>query len=363
VSLRVAFRHDFPGRALAVDFDAPTPGTTVLFGPSGAGKSTVAAVVAGLLRPRDGYVAVDGAVLADSSAGIFLPPEDRRIGFVFQDARLFPHLSVAANLRYGLRRARGASAMIGFDEVIDLLGIADLLDRRPNTLSGGERQRVGIGRAMLCRPRLLVMDEPLASLDAARRYEILPYLARLRQRLALPILYVTHALDEVARLADTLVLLEAGRSVACGPIADIVSRADLPLAIRDDAGAVLACTIAQHLPERGLSVLALDAGEGATLLVPRLALPEGRALRVRIPANEVMLATSAPQAISVQNILPARVGAIVADPGGGAVSVQLRLGEAPVLARLTQDAANRLGLEKGADILALIKSVSVQVLS
>ncbi len=358
MSLLVAFRHAYPGRAFDVSFEAPTPGATVLFGPSGAGKSTIAAVAAGLLRPHWARVEVDRAVLADSRAGLFVPPERRRVGMVFQDARLFPHLSVAANLRYGLRRA--APGLIGWDEVIGLLGIGDLLTRRPACLSGGERQRVAIGRALLSQPRLLVMDEPLASLDTPRRAEILPYLARLRG-LNLPILYVTHALDEVARLADTLVLVEQGRAIAAGPVAQIAARADLAIRLRDNAGAVLECQVAGHLEARGLTRLALLGGGGLELLVPLRPLPAGAAVRVRVAADEVILATTAPREISVQNILPARVQALAADQATGSVLVELRLGAAPFLARVTPDAVARLGLAPGGAALALVKSVSIQV--
>ncbi len=248
-------------------------------------------------------------MLADSAAGLFLPPERRRVGLVFQDARLFPHMSVATNLRYGMRRAPPAGP-IRFDDVVDLLGIAPLLERRPTRLSGGERQRVAIGRALLAQPRLLLMDEPLASLDAERKSEILPYLARLRGALALPILYVTHALDEVARLADTLVLIEAGRVLAAGPVEEIAARADLPLARRDDAAALLRCMVRAHDPARGLTQL--DAG-GIAMLVPLLELALGAALRLRVPAREVILARDAPGAISVQNVMPGRVRALAED--------------------------------------------------
>jgi molybdate transport system ATP-binding protein len=364
MSLRIAFRYAVPGREFDVDIDAPSPGVTVLFGPSGAGKSTIAAVVAGLLRPLHSLVEVDGTVLANSDSGVFVPPERRRVGMVFQDARLFPHLTVAGNLRYGLRRARSpiSDPAIGWTEVIGLLGIADLLERRPGTLSGGERQRVAIGRALLSQPRLLVMDEPLASLDAPRRAEILPYLARLRDTLALPILYVTHAVDEVARLADTLVLIEQGRSTAAGPLTQMAARADLPIAADEDAGAVLSCRVRLHSPERRLTRLALVGAPGLDLLVPLLSLPPGQALRVRVPATEVILATTAPSGISVQNILPAEVIALVSNAATASTLVELRLGTAPFLARVTPDAVTRLGLAPGSEVLALVKSVSVQVL-
>ena len=200
-------------------------------------------------------------MLADSRAGVWLPTERRRVGLVFQDSRLFPHMSVATNLRFGMRRV--APGPIGFDEVVELLGIGGLLDRRPHTLSGGERQRVGIGRALLAQPHLLLMDEPLASLDAARKAEILPFLTRLKTALKLPVLYVTHALDEVVRLADSMVLIEAGQVVGYGPVSEVAARADLPLARRDDAGAVVPCRVEAHDPGRALTRF---AGGGAAFL-------------------------------------------------------------------------------------------------
>ena len=387
MSLSLVLHHRFSDLAFDIEFDAPTPGTTVLFGPSGAGKSTVAAVVAGLLRPESCRVALDGAVLADTAGGLFQPPERRRIGVVFQETRLFPHLSVRGNLKYGLRRAGsrhgrslpslpgltrqsrtlaretpgsspGMTASVRVQDVIDLLGIGHLLDRRPHTLSGGERQRVAIGRALLSQPRLLVMDEPLASLDAARKDEILPYLLRLKTTFALPILYVTHALDEVARLADTLVLIDAGRTVAAGPVGEIAARADLPLAARDDAGAILAAGVQAHDPKRQLTLL--DAA-GIALWVPLLQAPVGAELRARVPAREVILATDAPQAISVHNIVEGRVRAIRELPARHASLVEVASGGGALLARVTPDAVSRLRLAPGSRVLALVKSVAIEV--
>ena len=340
-----------------VAFEVPTPGLTAVFGPSGAGKSTVIAAVAGLLRPDHCRIVLDGAVLADTDSGTWVAPEARRTGMVFQDARLFPHMSVATNLRYGLRRA--PPGPIAFGDVVSLLGIGALLDRRPHTLSGGERQRVAIGRALLAQPRLLLMDEPLASLDVARKAEIMPYLAAIKTALGLPVLYVTHAMEEVARLADAVVLMDAGAVVAAGNLQDITSRADVPLARRDDAAAVLPARILSHDPARQLS--RIEAG-GASLLVPLLDDPPGAMVRIRIPAREVILANEAPSAISVHNIVAGIVRAVTDDRLRHAALVEIALPDGAFLARVTPDAVTRLGLSQGAPVLALIKSVAIEVL-
>jgi molybdate transport system ATP-binding protein len=362
MSLALALRHTLGMATLDVAFEVPGTGITALFGPSGAGKSTVLAAMAGLLRPAFCRLAVDGATLADTDAGIWVAPERRRVGLVFQDALLFPHLSVAANLRFGLRRA-GPGA-IGFDEVVGLLGLGALLPRRPHTLSGGQRQLVAIGRALLGQPRLLLLDEPLASLDAARKAEILPFLARLKTALALPMLYVTHALEEVAQLADHLVLLRDLRILGSGPVAEMAARADLPLAQRDDAGAVLALHVAGHDVARRLTRLQRD---GFSLLVALQTAPQGATLRVRIPAREVILARPEAAALgdllSLHNILPGTVRAIAADARHGAALVEIEAAGARLLSRITPDAVARLGLRPGAAVLALVKSVSVEVLA
>jgi molybdate transport system ATP-binding protein len=356
MSLDVLIRHRFPAMKLDIAFQVPTAGVTVLFGPSGAGKSSSLAVAAGLLRPDKCRVAVDGTVLADTQAGIWLPPERRRVGLVFQDSRLFPHMSVATNLRFGLRRA--PPGPVRFDDVVGLLGIGGLLDRRPHTLSGGERQRVAIGRALLAQPHLLLLDEPLASLDAPRKTEILPYLTALKTTLALPVLYVTHALDEVAQLADSLVLIEAGKVVASGPLPEVAARADLPLARRDDAGALLLCRVAEHDTRRELT--RLDGG-GANFWVPRLERPIGAACRIRIPAREVILAGKAPESISVHNIVPGVVRRIAEATTRHAVMVEVALPDGALLSRVTSDAIVRLGLSPGTPVLALVKSTSIEI--
>jgi molybdate transport system ATP-binding protein len=357
MSLALRLRHRFPSVQIDIAFETPTPGVTVLFGPSGAGKSTVIAAVAGLLRPDACRVEVDGQVIADTEACIWVPPERRRIGMVFQDARLFPHMSVTTNLRFGERRS--APGPVQFDEVVDLLGIGALLARRPHTLSGGERQRVAIGRALLAQPRLLLMDEPLASLDSARKAEILPYLTRLKTALRLPVIYVTHALDEVAQLADSLVLIEAGRVVGSGSVSEIAARTDLLLAQRDDAGALVLCRVIAHDVVRELTRL---EGGGAAFWVPLLDAPLQEERRIRIPAREVILAGEPPDAISVQNIVPGTIRRVTAEAARRSMLVEIALPNGVLLSRVTPDAVARLGLSPGAGILALIKSTSIEVL-
>jgi molybdate transport system ATP-binding protein len=358
MSFALTMRHRFPTAEIDIAFDVPSPGVTVLFGPSGSGKSTVMNATAGLLRPQMCRIEVDGEVLADTHAGIWLPAERRRVGMVFQDSRLFPHMSIATNLRFGLRRS-GPGA-IRFDDIVDLLGIGGLLDRRPHTLSGGERQRVAIGRALLAQPRLLLMDEPLASLDSARKADIMPFLTRLKTALNLPVLYVTHALDEVVRLADSVVLIEAGGVVGFGSLTQVAARADLPLAKRDDAAAVLTCRVAAHDAERELTRL---EGGGAAFLVPLVDLPLASACRIRIPAREVILAGQPPEAISLHNVIPGVVRRIVPDTQRRSVIVEIGLPEGGLLARVTPDAVVRLGLSDGVAVLALIKSTSIEVLA
>ncbi len=357
MSLSLAMSHRFAAVQMDIAFDVPSAGVTALFGPSGSGKSTIINVAAGLLRPDACRIEVDGSILADTRSGIWLPPERRRVGLVFQDSRLFPHMSVATNLRFGMRRATTGATR--FDEIVDLLDVGGLLKRRPHSLSGGERQRVAIGRALLAQPRLLLMDEPLASLDTARKAAILPFLVRLKTALKLPILYVTHALDEALKLADYLVLIDAGRVVDFGPVSQIAARADLPLARRDDAGALLTCRVEAHEADRGLTSL---LGGGAIFQVPLLDLPLGAECRIRIPAREVILAGTPPQSISLHNILRGIVLRIVPDQVRRSVVVEIGLPDGALLSRVTSDAVLRLGLSPGSGVLALIKSTSIEVL-
>lgn len=354
--LDVDIEHRLGAFALDIHF-ASGRGLTALFGRSGAGKTSAVNAIAGLIRPQRGRIAVDGAVLLDTERGIFVPVHRRRIGYVFQEGRLFPHLTVRQNLLFGRWLGpRRVAASVGFDDVIDLLGIAPLLARRPGRLSGGEKQRVAIGRALLANPRLLLMDEPLASLDAARKDEILPYLERLRDRGNVPIVYVSHAAAEVARLATTIVLVADGRVQAVGPVADIMGRAgQYPLAGGFEAGAVLAVTVAAHDHDWGLTELAGGFGK---LTVPRLDLPLGSAVRVRIRARDVILAADRPSGISALNVLAGTVEALAAT-GEEALEVQLRLGAERLLARITRRSGEVLGLAPGCAVFAVIKTVAI----
>jgi molybdate transport system ATP-binding protein len=353
--LEVDIEHRLGSFALDVHFRSGR-GLTALFGRSGAGKTSVVNAIAGLIRPQHGRIAVDGAVLLDTERGVVIPAHRRRIGYVFQEGRLFPHLTVRQNLLFGRWFAPRGETAAGFDDVVDLLGIGPLLARRPGRLSGGEKQRVAIGRALLANPRLLAMDEPLASLDAARKDEILPYLERLRDEATVPIVYVSHAAAEVARLATTIVLIAEGTVRAVGPVTEVMGRAGLyPLAGGFEAGAVLAVTVAAHDARWELTEL---AGGFGRLTVPRLNLPVGSRLRVRIRARDVILALARPAGISALNVLAGEVEAL-APVAEGALEVQLRLGPERLLARVTRRSGEALGLVPGQQVFALIKTVAI----
>ncbi len=348
---------------LQAAFEAPQRGATVVFGPSGAGKSCLLAAIAGLARPDRGRIQLGEEVVYDSGRGIDVPAEERRIGFVFQEARLFPHLSVRANLDYGRRRSRAATAHVRFDDVVALLGIGAVLERRPANLSGGERQRVAIGRALLSNPRLLLLDEPLAALDDPRKAEILPFLERLRDETGVPMLYVTHAMEEVTRIADHLVLLEQGRATASGGLEELLSRLDLPLLVdRADVGTVLIGAIAGHDAERGVTHVAVG---GAEFLLPHVELPLGHAVRMRILARDVAIATQRPEGLSVQNVMPGRLTDMIERPNQRCllrIEVGGEPGKAVLLALLTADSARRLHLQPGLPVFALVKSVASSAL-
>ncbi|MDR3517981.1 MAG: molybdenum ABC transporter ATP-binding protein [Azospirillaceae bacterium] len=334
-------------------------GVTALFGHSGAGKSSLVNMIGGLLRPDRGHITLDGRALFDSKHHIHLPPNRRRISYVFQDARLFPHLSVRNNLLYGRWFTPAGERWAQFAPIVELLGIGDLLQRRPSTLSGGEKQRVAIGRALLASPRLLLMDEPLASLDADRKAEILPYIERLRDELKLPIVYVSHALDEVIRLAGTLVLLESGRVVAAGPVADVMRRLDVRrLTGQDHPRTVIDTRIEDHDTRFGLTRLTFDGG---VLQVPYLALPVGTAVRVAIRDRDIGLAVTRPQGVSLINILPGTVVDIAdtADESEAHADVLVQIGRWQLVARISRLSAHDLDLAPGKPVFALFKAMAL----
>ncbi|MFD1344759.1 molybdenum ABC transporter ATP-binding protein [Litorisediminicola beolgyonensis] len=348
MTLSVALRHDFPDTALDIAFEAPS-GVTVLFGRSGAGKSSVIQAIAGLLAPDAGRIALGPRVLLDTEARICVPVHRRRLGLVFQDARLFPHLSVRQNLIYA-RRGRGR-----LDETAALLGLEALLDRRPGTLSGGEAQRVAIGRALLSEPEMLLMDEPLAALDGARKAEILPYLERLCAEAGVPILYVSHNIAEVARLARHIVLIDGGRVLKAGPSEALLSDPDLVHVIGlREAGSVMQARVRAQSGD-GLTELEVSGG---TLWLPQIDAAPGVSLRIRILAQDVLLASRRPEGLSALNVLPATVIAMRRGSGPGVVA-QLRVGSDTLLARVTRRSAEALGLEPGAPCFAVLKSVAV----
>lgn len=353
MSVSVRLAHDFGGFALDVAFEAPA-GVTALFGRSGSGKTSVINAIAGLLRPQTGLIRVDNQVLLDTEHRVSVPVHKRRLGYVFQEGRLFPHLSVRQNLNYG-RRFSPQDNGVDLDQVIDMLGIAHLMDRRPGGLSGGEKQRVAIGRALLANPRLLLMDEPLAALDDERKAEILPYLERLSVTTEVPVLYVSHSMAEVARLASTLVLMEAGRVVRVGPTSEVLSDPDTfpALGVRTAGASLHAVVAAQE--EDGLT--RLEASGGA-LWLPRVEAPIGTRLSVRILAQDVILSRSRPEGLSALNVLPAKVMAVRLGDGPGAI-VQLRAGDDVLLARITRRSALALELASGVDCFAILKSVAV----
>jgi len=353
--LEVDIEHRFTAFELDTHFRSGR-GLTALFGRSGAGKTSVVNAIAGLIRPERGRIVIDGEVLLDTERGVHTPTHRRRVGYVFQEGRLFPHLTVRQNLVFGCWFAPHGPASTRLDDVVELLGIGPLLDRRPGRLSGGEKQRVAIGRALLAYPRLLLMDEPLASLDARRKDEILPYLERLRDQASVPIVYVSHSIAEVTRLATTVVLMSDGRVRAVGPVQEVMGRADLyPLVGRFEAGAVLAARVARYDSRWRLTEL---AGSFGTLVIPRLDAPVGAALRLRIRARDVILAVTAPAGISALNVLSARVEALVPIEEG-ALEVQLRTGNERLLARVTRRSGETLGLAPGRDVFALIKTVAI----
>lgn len=354
MSLSVDVRHQLGSFELEASFES-SGSLTALFGPSGSGKSTLVNLIAGLMRPDHGRVTFGGQTLVDTGRRIFLPSHKRRIGYVFQDARLFPHLTVRQNLAYGRFFAPAAERYADFERVVDLLGIAPLLGRRPALLSGGEKQRVAIGRALIASPRLILMDEPLASLDDARKTEILPYVERLRDDTKIPIVYVSHSLAEVTRLATDVVVLSAGRVVAAGPAVAVLSGLDLlPDEERDEAGTLLVFEVRGHEDEFGLTLLGSRAGEWR---VPRLDAPVGGIVRARVRARDVMVATQEPLGISALNVLPGTVAEVAAGQRSDAlVAIDCR-GER-ILARVTRRSLAALDLAPGRPVFAVVKALA-----
>ncbi|MFO1185125.1 MAG: molybdenum ABC transporter ATP-binding protein [Bauldia sp.] len=353
--LAVSVRKQLGAFAVDADF-ASDDGVIALFGRSGAGKTSIVSMIAGLLKPDSGRIAIGETPLFDSAAGLNVPAYRRRIGYVFQEGRLFPHLSVRSNLLYGHRLARKADRLLKLDQVVALLGIEPLLRRRPEALSGGEKQRVAIGRALLSAPRLLLLDEPLASLDAERRNEILPYLERLRDEMRLPMVLVSHAIPEVARLADRVAFIADGKIVAQGSVDDVFSRLDLKPLVGDfEASSLLTARIVVHDLKLGVTRLEHPAG---TLSVPLIKGAAGSHVRVRVRSRDVSVVVGEVGRLSIRNRLAATVLEI-AEAEPPAVDLRLNVGGQRLLARITRDALADLGLAAGQKVTALIKSIAL----
>ncbi len=354
-AIHARFQVVWPGFTLDVDLDLPGCGVTALFGHSGSGKTTLLRCIAGLERQGNGFLRFKGEVWQDSTRGVFLPTHKRPIGYVFQEASLFPHLSVRKNLDYGRKRINSGHR-VSLDHAVELLGIGHLLDRTPDRLSGGERQRVAIARALATSPRLLLMDEPLAALDLKRKGEILPYLERLHDELAIPVFYVSHSPDEVARLADHVVLLAEGRVMAQGGLRETLARLDLPTAFTEDAGVVIEAVVAEH--DEAYHLTRLDFPGGSAVVAHR---PEaiGHRLRFRVHARDVSLALTRAEGTSIANLLPAIVTEIADADTPAHVLVRLDAGGTPLIARITRRSRDHLGVMPGQPLWAQIKAVAL----
>jgi len=356
VGIRARFEVVFPGFRLDVDLHLPGRGVTALFGHSGSGKTTLLRCVAGLEPAARGRLEVNGECWQDDARGVYVPTHRRELGYVFQEASLFPHLSVRRNLEFGLRRIPAAARRVSLAQATTLLGIDHLLERMPDRLSGGERQRVGMARALLTSPRILLMDEPLAALDHRRKQEILPYLERLHDELDIPVLYVSHSPDEVVRLADHVVMLGEGKVMAAGELHATMARLDLPTAFTEDAGVVIDGTVAAHDDHYHLTRLDFPGG---AVWVQRQAVALGRRLRFRIHARDVSLADHQVEGTSIQNLLPATVTEVVGADSPAHVLVALDAGGTALIARITRRAAEQLVLRPGRRMWAQIKSVAL----
>lgn len=353
MSIDACLRVERGGFSLDVTLRLPGRGVTGLFGPSGCGKTTLLRAIAGLDRAAQGTLSINGETW--QGPNLFVPTHRRALGFVFQEASLFPHLDVNGNLNYGLRRIPRRDRRVALADAIELLGIGHLLSRRPDQLSGGERQRVAIARALATSPRLLLMDEPLSALDLERKQEIMPYLESLHRELAMPVIYVSHVIGEIARLADHLVLLDGGRVRAEGDAFELFARTDLPLAHDDRGAALIEATVAGHDDAFDLTLLDFPGGR---FTVPRRDLPDGSRVRLRVIARDVSLTLAHQSETSILNILPARVDQIVGE-GTAQVLVRLEANGVPLLARITRKSVSQLGLQAGMSVYAQVKSVAI----
>jgi len=353
--IKARFKVGYSKFSLDVDLALPGRGVTALFGASGSGKTTFLRVIAGLERASSAYIEVNGEVWQDNTCGIFLPTHKRALGYVFQDASLFTHLDVLRNLEYGMRRISTTSCQVPLDQAVALLDIGHLMQRKPDKLSGGERQRVAIARALTTSPRILLMDEPLAALDAKRKSEIMPYLERLHDELDIPILYVSHSPDEVARLADHLVLLEQGKVIASGATNVLLTRLDLDLAHGDAASALVTATISAHDPEYHLSSATFSGGQ---LLLPQQSATIGQQVRIRVQARDVSLSLAPQRDTSILNTLAATVTELSVD-AEGQVMVGLDANGTRLLARITSKSCVAMDLVPGKALYAQIKGIAI----
>jgi molybdate transport system ATP-binding protein len=357
-TIEARFVVTHPGFTLDVDLALPGRGVTGVFGHSGSGKTTVLRCMAGLERPDAGFLRVNGEVWLDSARGISLPTHRRPLGYVFQESSLFPHLSVRGNLQFGQKRVPASQHRVQMAHATELLGIDHLLDRMPAGLSGGERQRIGIARALLTSPQLLLMDEPLAALDLKRKREILPYLERLHDELDIPVIYVSHSPEEMARLADHLVVLDEGRAIASGPVAQTLSRLDLPIAQTDEASVVVQGTASHFDAGYGLVTVQLP-GTASTLRLVHGHVSAGQRVRVAVKARDVSLTTGDPEPGSILNRLPVSVVEVAPAENPNHVMVRLDADGTPLLARITRYSSDRLGLAPGMRLWAQIKAASL----
>lgn len=353
MSIEARFKLDKGDFRLDVDLNIPARGITSLLGPSGCGKTTLLRAIAGLEQCQNGYLKVAGRVWQDSDQ--FVPPHQRPVGYVFQEPSLFAHIDVRGNIEYGYRRLAKAERKISLDKAIELSGVGHLLERKPDTLSGGERQRVAIARALAVSPGILLMDEPLAALDPARKQEILPYLESMHDELDIPVIYVSHSTDEVARLADHLVLLEEGRVIESGATGEMLTRLDLPLAKGEDAEALIEAVVAGHDDEYALTYLDFPGGR---FTVSQKRLEIGKPVRLRVVARDVSLTLEHQADTSILNIFPVIIDEIT-PVGSSQLTVRLLANDVPLLSKVTRKSAALLGLEKGKKVYAQAKSVAL----